>query len=165
MVEFDLDDCYTEEKVNFYRRKTNVNLVLLSVVFVILLFAFSSSKNTAIEQRVILVVLFLIGVLLYYSRNVHYYKSDEVLLTVSTEGVKYYRDGFVLWNDIENEEVKTIIVQYSDYEADEEFFVYYCKNNDCVVEINANTLNVSAYILLDVFRIFRSRALAIESET
>lgn len=157
MVDFDLDDCYSEDVVNFYRRKSNVNFVLLSVVFVILLFAFSSSNNTAIEQRVILVVLFLIGVLLYYSRNVHYYKSDEVLLTVSLEGVKYYREGFVTWNDIENEELKMITVQYSDYDAEEEFFVYYCKSSDTTIQINTNTLNVSAYTLLNVFRIYRRR--------
>jgi Ca2+/Na+ antiporter len=158
MSVFDINDCYTKDEVQIYRRKDNVMFILLGIVFFIICIAlFATDKKVSSDQMVLLFILVLIAPVLYYTRKVHYYKSDEVILTISTTGVTHNKTGLVSWENIDDEMIETRIMESSEGNYEIDYFVYYCKNTNIKVEIYTRSLCVSDYTVLKAFEIYRKR--------
>lgn len=155
---FDVEDFYSKDEVQIYRRKDNIMFLLLCVVFFIVFIAlFATDKKERSDQIVLLFVLVLIAPVLYYTRKVHYYKSDEVILTISTTGVTHNKTGLVSWENIDDEMIETRIMESSEGNYEIDYFVYYCKNTNIKVEIYTRSLCVSDYTVLKAFEIYRKR--------
>lgn len=160
MSVFDLNDCYTKDEVYIYKSVLDLyGYVFLYVLLVIgSVFTFCLNKGEA--SRILLGLALLLGAVVVFLKSRSYAKElKEIQVTMNLKGVKFKDRPFVLWENIENERIGTIVKKVRG-ESDEiiYYFTCYCKDINTTIEIFSKDISIEVHVFLSVFKIFRYRS-------
>lgn len=157
---FDLNDCYTKDEVHLYKSVIDLYgyVFLCPLLFVASFFAFFMSKGD-ITIVLLGLLLLLASVLVFFKARNYSSELEEIQVTINLKGVKFKDRPFVLWENIENERIDTIVKKVRG-ESDEiiYYFTCYCKDINTTIEIFSKDISIEVHVFLSVFKIFRYRS-------